>query len=276
MASSTGTVFINGQEVQRDEKVLVERDGKFELISASKLKALMPEEFQDTPKPKNKSKKEKNSEKKDVEKEKKTPSKKTRKPKFDKTDTIDYKTIKSPYAMSPEMKSIMRKQAEAKAAREREEEEQARIADEEARKTAEQAWKAWLENKNKEMKGQKPEDKKQMEKELAKQRQEAVKAYRSWLHAKHRQMRKERLHRQQLQIEQDEQFFLRERRDCNNAFKKWARSKARDARKEQKVSDEARRQTKAEARRARRTQDFLKSLQESQQLRYVEYYGYRF
>uniref|UniRef100_H2Y4U4 Coiled-coil domain-containing protein 181 n=1 Tax=Ciona savignyi TaxID=51511 RepID=H2Y4U4_CIOSA len=36
------TVEINGQKIGKDEKILIERDGKFELVGAGELKAILP------------------------------------------------------------------------------------------------------------------------------------------------------------------------------------------------------------------------------------------
>nr|XP_039251908.1 coiled-coil domain-containing protein 181-like [Styela clava]XP_039270227.1 coiled-coil domain-containing protein 181-like [Styela clava] len=293
MASEKETITINGQEIHKDEKILVERGGKFELVSASKLKALMPSVVDGKPKDKKAKKKPKIAEAgkrsktppPPQSKEAKSKSKKatphsapvkSSKPTRNKTSTIDYQSIKSPYAMSPEMKKMMRKQQQAKEEKQREEEEQVRLEEEEARKTAELAWKAWLENKNEEMKKQKSRRSSGDAESLAQQKQEAVKAYKSWLHTKQKQLRKERLHTQQLQIEQDEGFYLRDRKDCNRAFHAWVKSKSKAILKEREDAERARKQTITEARRAKRTQDLLKSIQESQQMRYVEYYGYRF
>jgi len=40
--SAEDTVDLNGQKVRKDEKVLIERGGKFELVEASELKSILP------------------------------------------------------------------------------------------------------------------------------------------------------------------------------------------------------------------------------------------
>lgn len=70
--------------------------------------------------------------------------------------------------------------------------------------------------------------------------------------------------------------FERDRKDCNSAYKKWLRSKNEAARKAKDNDRLLRRQSLKEARQARKAQKLLQAIREAQQMKYVEYYGYRF
>lgn len=278
-----GTVNINGQHIGKDEKVLVERGGKFELVHASKMKAMFPpvdehekkaskQKKKGAGKPKKPSTAPHKSAKSKSSKQSKRPA--TTQPRG-RGQNNNTNSIQSPYAMSPEMKKMMRKLAAAQEAKRREEEEQNRLSDEEARREAELAWKAWLEKKNKEAK-QERTNKVELKDDSAKQKQEAIRAYNSWIRTKAVQIRKERLESQQSQIEHDEGFYLRQRKDCNKAFHRWLKNKNKSEEQEKLKETSARKQTRSEARHAKRAQNLIKMIQEFQQKSYIEYYGYRF
>ncbi|XP_078493343.1 coiled-coil domain-containing protein 181-like [Ciona intestinalis] len=284
------TVEINGQKIRKDEKVLIERDGKFELVGASELKAILPpvngghadnvavvngNHYDPLPpvKPRPKSA--------PVRSSKPHPPTSNYRPfsanNAPTTPSSNY-TAKT-FCYSPELKELMRKRAAAKAAREREEEARRKAEEESARQEAEYAWKCWLERKNGQIKEQKKRERQVAErrrKDNEKNPNEAAEAYSTWLNDKRKQTKKERIEVQQQQIEIDEGWYIRERAECRKAFRQWLRKKNEAARQAQMQDKLLRRQSLKQAREARRAQKLLESIRESQQMKYVEYYGYRF
>uniref|UniRef100_F6X3J8 Coiled-coil domain-containing protein 181 n=1 Tax=Ciona intestinalis TaxID=7719 RepID=F6X3J8_CIOIN len=295
------TVEINGQKIRKDEKVLIERDGKFELVGASELKAILPpvngghpdnvavvngNHYNPLPpvKPRPKSA--------PVRSSKPHPPTSNYRP-FSANNapttpssnyTAKVKKILKIYiyiyiytfCYSPELKELMRKRAAAKAAREREEEARRKAEEESARQEAEYAWKCWLERKNEQIKEQRKRERQVAErrrKDNEKNPNEAAEAYSTWLKDKRKQTKKERIEVQQQQIEIDEGWYIRERAECRKAFRQWLRKKNEAARQAQMQDKLLRRQSLKQAREARRAQKLLESIRESQQMKYVEYYG---
>lgn len=70
-------------------------------------------------------------------------------------------------------------------------------------------------------------------------------------------------------------FVARERRDCNRAFRIWLRNKNEVARRVHQNETKLRKQSVREMRRARKAKKLMDKIREAQQMKYVDYYGYR-
>ena len=269
------TVEISGQFLRKDEKILVEIGGKFHVVEAAELEKnlatsqvgesnhkkvlpfMKPHPRSAPPGPSNRLA-----------------------PLRSASATPDYYKMKSTptFSYPEETKKLIRKQATLKAKRIAEEESRRKEEERMAREEAEEAWKSWAEKKRREIKARKKreeEEKKIREREKWKDPVEINEAYSSWMKQKMTQIKKERIVTQQQLIEHDEGWYLRERRDCNRAFRVWLRNKNEMARKAKENEMKVRRKSIREMRRARKAQKLLEKIRESQQMKYVDYYGYR-
>ena len=275
--SNEGVVEISGQFLRKDEKVLVEIGGQFHVVEAGEIEKNLPlvEDAQQSedrvvlppvkpPHPRS------------------APAKSTQRTQDlrSASATPDYFKLKNTptFSYSEETKKLIRRQAALRAKREAE--ELARRKEEEnlAREEADEAWKSWVEKKKKDIRDKKKQEeaeRKRIEREKMKDPVEIEEAYSSWMKQKMTQIKKERIIVQQQQIEHDEGWYLRERRDCNKAFRLWLRNKNEMARKAKVHESRVRKQSIREMRRARKEQKLMEKIREAQQLKYVDYYGYR-
>lgn len=180
----------------------------------------------------------------------------------------EYDHIRSPYAMSPEMKELMHKRAEARAAREEEERLQRQQRQKEAQQNAEYAWKCWVEKKDNEIR-----ERKKLEEEREKKnapnydsKKEAEEAYEAWLREKRQQRRKDRLLEQQRQMEVEEGWYRRDRKECDKAYKQWLHKKREESRREQLSRARLGQKSRADAFRMRKIRRLLMSIESSQRL----------
>ncbi|XP_076822554.1 uncharacterized protein LOC143468948 [Clavelina lepadiformis] len=273
---STDSVEINGQVLHKDEKVLVERGGKFELVEAGELNGMLPTSAWSNPQQNGLSyESERRSFQSPKQRPKSAPARHSQ-PSYSLPPAKP--SVAKTFCYSPEMKVLLNKQAAARAARTKEEERRIQAEKQLNREEAEDAWKSWLERKNESIRKQKKQDKEEhLKKEMETEKfpEEAEEAYQSWLKQKRIQAKKEKVMIQQQQIEIDEGWFMRERKDCNKAFRQWLQNKNRMARKAKEEEKQLKKQSIREMRRARKVQKLMASIQEAQQMKYVEYYGYR-
>ncbi|XP_067946709.1 coiled-coil domain-containing protein 181-like isoform X2 [Watersipora subatra] len=225
----------------KDEKMLIELNGKFELVSVKELQAMgyplpetlttsascspaTPESYSyhaRTNRPASFGGARSASPVPRREK-KRAQSATTTRPANQRQDW-DISHYVSPYALSPEQKEY--KERREKVIKEREKTEQQRKKEEERRKQeeAESAFQWWLETKEqqrqKQLNGEEDEEAR---------KKENVKAFDKWCEAKKDQQKKERLLKNREQKERDDAYFIRSRDECEQAFKKWLRNKRKD------------------------------------------------
>lgn len=282
-------VEINGQKVKKTEKILIERDGKFELVEVGELEGILPpiaaasngSGHLDAPGPAEPIKRPTSA---PVQSSfvPHPPTTMHSRPRSAANDAVrpnrkDTRTFR----YSSETKEIMKKRHEARMQRQREDEKRRKAEDEMKREEAESAWKAWLETKNKEAKERRREEKAAQKQAKQKQIEEqkrslARDAYQTWVKEKKVQIKHERIQVQQRQMEEDEKWFVRDRGDCNRAFRSWLRRKNEEAQKARDSDRVLRKQSRRMARQARRARKLLDALREAQEMKYIEYYGYRF
>ncbi|XP_067086884.1 coiled-coil domain-containing protein 181 [Osmerus mordax] len=180
------------------------------------------------------------------------------------------------YTLSPEQKEILQKMQERKGRQAREAEQRRCEEEQQKRQENEIAFRAWLLRKR----GQVQEERRihqAQEMERMNGRRESCdpdEAFRAWLRRKQGQQLRERQLEEMKKMEQESGFYLHNREECERAFKLWLKRKRLEKRAEQRAAREHARRLVLEERRARRLQDLLCSANEP--LRFTEHLAYRF
>ncbi|NWR41114.1 CC181 protein, partial [Regulus satrapa] len=256
-------------EETADGKVLVEKDGKFELLSLCDIKCcesqgILPPtsvSFTDTdthhtsPKPSPSSPLPDASEVKEM-----PPSD----PKSDsalsgakdlgkqKAEPATIPAKSSTYTLTPKQKEL-RKQIELRNERLRREEEERKLELEEIRRRENEiVFRAWLRKKKEQIKEEKRARRaKQLEEMRMKEvMRDPEEAYRLWLKKKHQQYVKER-RIEILRRQTEEVAFFPRREECDRAFRDWLRKKREEKQAAELAAEEGARQIRLEARRAK-------------------------
>ncbi|XP_034970943.1 coiled-coil domain-containing protein 181 isoform X3 [Zootoca vivipara] len=149
-----------------------------------------------------------------------------------------------------------------------------RIEEEEKRRENDMVFRAWLQKK----KGQLQEERRiQRAKQLENlnSRQESRNpeaAYRSWLRKKQVEHMKEK-QMQNMKEQEECMFFLPRTSENDKAYKQWLKRKRRERREEQMAAKERARQLRQEARRAKQIENILCSISEPKSLRFSDQYS---
>ncbi|NWW79691.1 CC181 protein, partial [Climacteris rufus] len=162
----------------------------------------------------------------------------------------------SSYGLTPRQKEL-RKQIEQRNEKlRREEEERKRELEEERRRENEMVFRAWLQKKKEQVQEEKRIRRaKQLEALSIKERnRDPEEAYRLWLKKKHQQYVKEK-RIEMLRRQAEEMTFFPRTEECDRAFKDWLRRKREEKRAAELAAKERARQLRLEARRARQMQN---------------------
>ncbi|NXU04363.1 CC181 protein, partial [Buphagus erythrorhynchus] len=169
-----------------------------------------------------------------------------------KTESANTSVKSSTYTLTPRQKEL-RKQIELRNERlRREEEERKRELEELRRKENELVFRAWLQKKKEQIQQEK---RIRRAKQLEEMRMKEVirdpeEAYRLWLKKKHQQYVKER-RIEFLRRQAEEVPFFPRREECDRAFRDWLRRKREEKQAAELAAKERARQLRLEARRAR-------------------------
>lgn len=296
---------------KKEEQVLIERDGKFELKKVSELSAeernimgitLTSDENQASESGTDSQPSEGvGSSKGDTPVKKERPSTATtyqppqRKPvqkrriQSAKSSNTSYETSeewrynkpegRSNYGLSPEQKEHKKKQMMLKSQRleekrQREEEEKKKQQEE-----AEAAFQAWVKRKQQEAVEKRKQEKLKKKEETQKTQKdpkEAEETYEAWLKSKKEQAKLERKVNRKKKKEEKEAYFYRSRDECDAAFKEWLKTKNKQLKEEQSMKRSAAVHTSQTAQKSRKARNLSKALQVAQTYQYTDYYGYRF
>ncbi|NXH57224.1 CC181 protein, partial [Rhabdornis inornatus] len=173
-----------------------------------------------------------------------------------KTESANTSVKSSTYTLTPKQKEL-RKQIELRNERlRREEEERKRELEELRRKENELVFRAWLQKKKEQIQQEK---RIRRAKQLEEMRMKEVirdpeEAYRLWLKKKHQQYVKER-RIEFLRRQAEEAPFFPRREECDRAFRDWLRRKREEKQAADLAAKERARQLRLEARRARQRQN---------------------
>ncbi|XP_031572604.1 vicilin-like seed storage protein At2g18540 [Actinia tenebrosa] len=284
------------------DRVLIERDGKFELVDVGEIKAEYFEMLGLSPGEKkaettdesngvaNGEEKRKNSPKRPEEKPPSKPRPKTtnigdyrrrkdqrssRSPERRSTSAKlssrndDYSHIKSVYGMTEEQLKIKRRREEAIAKRKKEEKQREEEEMRRKREDAERAFQAWLTAKLEEARERKRQEELNKTDDSLRERKtiEAQQAYEDWLASKRQQYKVTREYEERRQSEEARQFMIRDRQLCDEAFRRWLKKKRAEAKAKEKLK------------KRKRSKPKLKKKEplplNSKNITYLEYYGYR-
>ncbi|XP_063300346.1 coiled-coil domain-containing protein 181 isoform X2 [Pelobates fuscus] len=173
------------------------------------------------------------------------------------------------FSLSPEQKQLQKRIQEKQERLKKEEVERQKEMEENKRKENEIAFKAWLQKKR----GQLFEERRiQQAKVLEKmnvtdEERDPEEAFNRWLKKKHQEHLKER------KIEdlkkQEAAFYLNDRGDCERAFTTWLRQKRIQKRIEHQEAKERSRRLLVEARRAKQMHNLLYNISETNSFRYM-------
>ncbi|NXD27083.1 CC181 protein, partial [Spelaeornis formosus] len=257
-------------EEKSDGKVLVEKDGKFELLSLCDIESqgILPPirvSFTDigteraSPKPSLSSSLPTASQMKegppsDSKHKSDSALNGARDLGEQKSKSADRPTVvrSSTYTLTPRQKEL-RKQIELRNERlRREEEDMKRVLEERRRRENEMVFRAWLQKKKEQLREEK---RIRRARQLEEMRMKEVirdpeEAYRLWLNKKHQQYMKEK-RIELLRRKAEEVSFFPRRDECDRAFRDWLRKKREEKQAAELAAKERDRQLRLEARRAR-------------------------
>ncbi|XP_036401876.1 coiled-coil domain-containing protein 181 [Megalops cyprinoides] len=182
------------------------------------------------------------------------------------------------FTLTPEQKQLQIKLQQRRERLRREEEERRREEEEQKRQENELAFQAWLLKKREQLQ----EDRRilraqEMEKMSSKREQcDPQEAFKLWLRRKQEQQVRERQLEEMRRLEEESVYYLRNREESERAFKLWLRRKQAEKKAEMRLARERSRRMMLEARRARRMQDLLCTVNEAKSFHFADHYGYRF
>ncbi|XP_074012675.1 coiled-coil domain-containing protein 181 [Numenius arquata] len=180
----------------------------------------------------------------------------------------------STYCLSPRQKELRKQLEQRKEKLRKEEEEKKREQEEQKRRENEMVFKAWLQKKKEQVQEEKRIRRaKELEELNSKERnRNPEEAFRLWLKKKHQEHMKEKqieiLRRQAEGIA----FFPRTE-ECNRAFKEWLKRKREEKRAEELAAKERARQLRLEARRAKQMQNIHCINSEPKSFRFTDHYS---
>nr|XP_029487881.1 coiled-coil domain-containing protein 181 [Oncorhynchus nerka] len=187
-------------------------------------------------------------------------------------------TQQATFTLSPQQKELLNKIQERRERLVREEEQRKREEDEQKRQENELAFRAWLVRKREQLQEEKRIDRAQeMERRNGRrEHSDPGEAFKSWLQRKHEQQQRDRQLEEMKRLEEESGFYMHNREECERAFKLWLKKKRAEKRAEQQAARERSRRLVFEERRARRMQDLLCTVNETKPFRFTEHLAYRF
>ncbi|XP_041647013.1 coiled-coil domain-containing protein 181 [Cheilinus undulatus] len=182
------------------------------------------------------------------------------------------------YTLSPQQKELVQRIQERKAKLAREAEQRKREEEELKRQENELAFKAWMLRKREQLHEEKRIHKAQEMERMSSKREsyDPEESFRSWLQRKQEQQQKEKQLQEMKKLEEDSGYLLRSREECERAFKVWLKRKRVEKRAEQQAARERSRRLVLEERRARRMRDLMCTVNESKPFRFTEQLAYRY
>uniref|UniRef100_A0A668AX69 Coiled-coil domain-containing protein 181 n=1 Tax=Myripristis murdjan TaxID=586833 RepID=A0A668AX69_9TELE len=182
------------------------------------------------------------------------------------------------YTLSPRQKELLQKIQERKEKLAREAEQRKREEEEQKRQENEVAFKAWLMRKRDQLQEERRIQRAQEMERMNCKREasDPEEAFKLWLQRKQEQQQRERQLEQMKRLEEESGYLLHNQEECERAFKLWLKRKRAEKRAEQQAAREHSRRLVLEERRARRMQDLLCTVNEAKAFRFTENLAYRF
>ncbi|MCI4380519.1 hypothetical protein PGIGA_G00240890 [Pangasianodon gigas] len=182
------------------------------------------------------------------------------------------------FFLSPQQKELLNKQQQRREKLAREEEERRREEEEQKRQENELAFRSWLMKKRQQLQEERRVQRAQEMERMSGKREccDAEEAFKLWLQKKQQQQLKERQLEEMKRLEMESSSYLHQPEECEKAFRLWLRRKRVEKRLEQQAARERSRRLLMEERRARRMNDLYYPVNEIQSLRFNQPYSYRF
>ncbi|KAM8977141.1 coiled-coil domain-containing protein 181 [Pelodytes ibericus] len=296
-------VDIGSTEEHKDGKILVEKDGKFELVNLRDMESqhFLPPITNEKDSSKSPAKSPQSNlfgdlSSKDLHKQRaisshevfcpKPPSHPKVRPSSATHAIKSIHKVKSPrrvhsatlsssnttFSLSPEQKQLQKRIQEKQEKLRQEEEERRKVEEENKRKENEIAFKAWLHKKKDQLYEEKRiQQAKQLEKmNITDEERNPSEAYDMWLKRKHKEHLRER--KMEELRKQESATYMREREECERAFTQWLRRKRMQKRAEHHAAKERSRRLLIEARRTKQMHNLLYNISDSKPFRYMDNY----
>ncbi|KAL6459352.1 hypothetical protein MHYP_G00328240 [Metynnis hypsauchen] len=182
------------------------------------------------------------------------------------------------FTLSPQQKELLTKQQQKRERLAREEEERRHEEEEQKRQTNELAFRAWLLKKRQQLQEERRVHRAQEMEKMSCKREccDPEEAFKLWLQRKHEQQLKEKQLEEMKRLEQESSIYIHRPEESEKAFRLWLRRKREEKRVEQQAARERSRRLVFEERRARRMRDLLCTVNEIQSFRFNDPYSYRF
>uniref|UniRef100_A0A665WN30 Coiled-coil domain-containing protein 181 n=1 Tax=Echeneis naucrates TaxID=173247 RepID=A0A665WN30_ECHNA len=180
------------------------------------------------------------------------------------------------YILSSQQKELLNRIQERKEKLAKEAELRKREEEEQKRQENELAFKAWLMRKREQLQEERRIQRAQEMERMNSSQSDSVEAFKLWLHRKQEQQQKERQLVEMKKLEEDDGYLLHSREECERAFKLWVRRKRAEKRAEQQAARERSRRLVLEERRARRMRDLMCSVNEAKTFRFTEQLAHHF
>ncbi|XP_034035773.1 coiled-coil domain-containing protein 181 [Thalassophryne amazonica] len=182
------------------------------------------------------------------------------------------------YTLSPQQKELLQKIHERKEQMAREAEQKKQEEEEQKRQENELAFKAWLMKKREQLQEERRIHRAQEMERTTPQRDSSnpEEAFRLWLQRKQEQQQRERQLVELKRLEEDSRYRLRSRVECEHAFKLWLKRKWAEKHAEQQAAREHSRRLLLEERRARRMRDLHCTVNELKPFRFAEQGAFHF
>ncbi|XP_036890837.1 coiled-coil domain-containing protein 181 isoform X2 [Sturnira hondurensis] len=189
------------------------------------------------------------------------------------TQSANISPVTSTYCLSPRQKELQKRLEEKREKLKREEEQRKIEEEKEKKKENDTVFKAWLQKKREQVtEMRRVQRAKQLEAMSSKENRDPQQAFQLWLKKKHEEQLRERK-TEELRKQEEFLFFLKGAAGRDRAFKQWLRRKRVEQLVEQQAAKERARQLRREARRARQLQSQLYNTPEAQSFRFTDYYS---
>ncbi|KAG7332778.1 hypothetical protein KOW79_004612 [Hemibagrus wyckioides] len=291
----------DGADGRREGRVLVEKDGKFDLVSLKEVESPgllppLPETQREQGKSPSSSPKLLSSSGSSASSEPRyaprpPPRPRARPNSASNTQRVVFRhdskrrvqsasgvTSHATFFLSPQQKEMLNKQQERREKMAREEEERRREEEEQKRQENELAFRAWLMKKRQQLREDRRVLRAQEMERMSGKRDccDAEEAFKHWLQKKQQQQLKERQLEEMKRLEMESSSYLHQPEECEKAFRLWLRRKRVEKRLEQQAARERSRRLLMEERRTRRMNDLYYPINEIQSLRFHQPYSHRF
>ncbi|KAM7054728.1 coiled-coil domain-containing protein 181 isoform 3-T11 [Molossus nigricans] len=190
------------------------------------------------------------------------------------TQSANVCPVTSTYCLSPRQKELQKRLEQRREKLKREEEQRKIEEEKEKKKENDKVYKAWLQKKKEQfVEMRRVQRAKQIEDMSTRQgNRDPQQAFRLWLKKKHEEQLKER-RTEELRKQEECLFFLQETEGREKAFKQWLRRKRVEKLVEQQAVKERTRQFRLEAKRSKQLQNQLYTMSEAKSFRFTDHYN---